>query len=164
METDDVVDESLDEWAESRVADLADRLGRRNLTVAVAESLTGGLVTQVLARGPDASDWLRGGVVAYASEVKHDVLAVRPGPVVSEEAALDMATGVARLLGADVGLALTGVGGPGRQEGKEPGTVWMAVHLDGDTEAALHQFSGDPTEVIDAACRGIIEWARSRLD
>ena len=158
-----MVDESLGEWAESRVAELADRLGRRSLTVAVAESLTGGLVTQVLARGPDASDWLRGGVVAYASEVKHDVLAVRPGPVVSREAALDMATGVARLLGADVGLALTGVGGPDPQDGIEPGSVWIAVHLDGDTQAALHHFPGEPAEVCDAACRTIIEWARSRL-
>lgn len=158
-----MVDEALAEWAANRVAEVADLLGRRGQTVGVAESLTGGLVTEVLARGPDASDWLRGGVVAYASEVKHDLLHVRPGPVVSREAAVDMATGATRVLGADIGLALTGVGGPGRQDGEPPGTVWMAIHVGGDTQAALHHFPGGPAEVCDAACRTIIEWARSCL-
>jgi len=159
-----VVDDALAEWAQGRVEDVATRLGRRGQTLGVAESLTGGLVTAVLARGPGASDWLRGGVVAYASEVKYDLLGVRPGPVVSRDAALDMAGGAARVLGADVGLALTGVGGPGDQEGEPPGTVWLAVHIDGDTQAALHRFDGGPVEVCDAACRSIIEWARSLLD
>ena len=62
-----MVDGALGAWAEGRVKDLALRLSARDLTVAVAESLTGWLVTEVLARGPDASRWLRGGVVAYAS-------------------------------------------------------------------------------------------------
>jgi nicotinamide-nucleotide amidase len=158
-----VVDEALGAWAEGRVKDLALRLSARDLTVAVAESLTGGLVTEVLARGPDASRWLRGGVVAYASEVKHDLLGVRPGPVVSEEAARDMAAGAARVLGADIGLALTGVGGPDPQDDQPPGTVWLAVHRDGDTRAELHCFPGGPAEVCDAACRRIVDWALTSL-
>lgn len=158
-----MVDNALAEWAENRVEDLAERLVRRGQTVGVAESLTGGMVTEVLARGPDASDWLRGGVVAYASEVKYDLLAVRPGPVVSRDAALDMANGAARVLGADIGLALTGVAGPGRQEGEPPGTVWLAVHVGGDTRAELHRFDGGPVEVCDAACRTIIEWTTTLL-
>ena len=159
-----MVDEALAQWAESRVTDVAERLGRSGQTVGVAESLTGGLVTEVLARGPDASDWLRGGVVAYASEVKYDLLGVRPGPVVSREAALDMAAGAIRVLGADIGIALTGVGGPGRQEGEPPGTVWMALHAEGETQAELHRFSGGPVEVCDAACRVTIDRLRSLLD
>ena len=59
----------------------------------------------------------RGAVVSYASEVKFDLLGVSPGPVVSEAAAAEMAAGVRRLLGADVGLALTGVAGPAEQDG-----------------------------------------------
>jgi nicotinamide-nucleotide amidase len=103
-------------------------------------------------------------VVAYASEVKHDLLGVRPGPVVSEEAARDMAAGAARVLGADIGLALTGVGGPDPQDDQPPGTVWLAVHRDGDTRAELHCFPGGPAEVCDAACRRIVEWALTSLD
>jgi nicotinamide-nucleotide amidase len=158
-----VVDEALAQWAEGRVEELAGTLTDRGLTLAVAESLTGGLLTEVLARGPGASEWLRGGVVAYASEVKHDVLGVRPGPVVSEAAALDMARGAARVLGADVGLAVTGVGGPDPQDDQPPGTVWMALHEGGTTQAHLHRFPGSPAEICDATCRTMIEWARSRL-
>jgi nicotinamide-nucleotide amidase len=158
-----VVDEALGAWAEGRVEDLALRLSARGLTVGVAESLTGGLVTEVLARGPDASAWLRGGVVAYASEVKHHLLDVRPGPVVSEAAARDMAVGAARVLGADVALSLTGAGGPDPQDGQPPGTVWMAIHRDGETQAERHRFPGGPAEVCDAACRRIVELALTRI-
>jgi nicotinamide-nucleotide amidase len=158
-----VVDEALAQWAEGRVEELAGSLTHRGLTLAVAESLTGGLLTEVLARGPGASEWLRGGVVAYASEVKHDLLGVRPGPVVSEAAALDMAEGAARVMGADIGLAVTGVGGPDPQDDQPPGTVWMAVHQDGATLAHLHRYPGSPAEICDATCRTMIEWARRRL-
>ena len=64
-------------------------------------SLTGGMVSSSLAKAPGASSWLVGGVVAYMSEVKHEVLGVESGPVVTEAAALQMARGVARLFGAD---------------------------------------------------------------
>ena len=86
--------------------DLAARIGElaadRGLTVAVAESLTGGMVAMALARAPDSSTWFRGSLVAYHSDVKHEVLGVPPGPVVSAEAAAAMATGVRCLLRADV--------------------------------------------------------------
>lgn len=158
-----MVDEALSEWAEDRVAALAERIQNRGLTVATAESLTGGLLTEILARGPGASDWLRGGLVAYMSEVKHEVLGVRPGPVVSEGAALDMAAGTARLLGAGVGAAVTGVGGPDPQDGQPPGTVWMGLHVDGETVAALHHFEGGPVQICDATCRTMIGWLHERL-
>jgi PncC family amidohydrolase len=76
---------------------------------------------------PGASDWFAGGVVAYASEVKRALLGVGPGPVVSEQAAGEMALGVATLLGADVGLSLTGVAGPASQDDQPPGTVFIGL-------------------------------------
>lgn len=109
---------------ESVVIDL---LRARGETIGLAESLTAGLVASRLASVPGCSDVLRGGVVSYASEVKFDVLGVSPGPVVSPEAALEMALGARRVLGADWGLALTGVAGPDRQEGAPVGTVHLAV-------------------------------------
>ena len=104
-----------------------DLLRRRGLSLAVAESVTGGLVTGRLTSVPGASDVLRGGIVSYASDVKYDVLGVPEGPVVSEAAAASMAMGVCRVLGADVGLALTGVAGPTEQDGMPVGTLCVGL-------------------------------------
>jgi nicotinamide-nucleotide amidase len=104
-----------------------DALRRRGWTLGLAESLTAGLVAARLASVAGASDVLRGAVVSYASDVKFDLLGVTPGPVISEEAALEMAAGACRVLGADVGLALTGVAGPDRHDDVPVGTVCLAV-------------------------------------
>jgi nicotinamide-nucleotide amidase len=72
---------------------------------------------------------LRGAIVSYASAVKQSLLGVPPGPVVTEEAAAAMATGARAVLGADVGLALTGVAGPAAQEGVPVGTVCIGLAL-----------------------------------
>ena len=129
--------------------------------VAVAESLTGGLLSNALARVEGSGEWFRGGVVAYASEVKHDVLDVPPGPVVSAPAVTAMAVGVAKLLGADVGLAVTGVGGPDPQDGRPVGTVWIGVFVDGRVVAIEQHFDGDPASICEqtcvAACRALAE-------
>jgi nicotinamide-nucleotide amidase len=150
------------------VTALASRLGGRagdeGFTVAVAESLTGGLLSSALARTEGASSWFRGGVVAYASQVKFDVLGVRPGPVVTEQAARQMADGVARLLDADVALAVTGVGGPDPEEDLDPGTVWLAVCGGGTTLARLELFDGDPDAICVASCRVAISLALELTD
>ncbi len=99
----------------------------RGLTLALAESVTGGLVAGRLTGVPGASDVLRGAVVSYASEVKFDLLGVPVGPVVSETAAAAMATGIRRVLGADVGLSLTGVAGPAEQDGMPVGTLCVGI-------------------------------------
>lgn len=113
-----------DDTMESVVLDL---LGRSNRTLAVAESLTGGLIGARICSVPGASSSFLGGVVSYATEVKRELLGVPDGPVVTEEAAVAMAAGAARLLGADVGIAATGVAGPDAVEGLDPGTVCLAV-------------------------------------
>jgi nicotinamide-nucleotide amidase len=101
-------------------------------TLAVAESLTGGAVLDALVAVPGASACLRGGVVAYAADVKHTVLGVptdllaRHGTV-HPEVALAMASGVRRLLGADLGLATTGVAGPDPVDGHLPGEAFVAL-------------------------------------
>ncbi|UFU08397.1 nicotinamide-nucleotide amidohydrolase family protein [Ruania halotolerans] len=102
------------------------------LTVAVAESLTAGAVAARLADPPGASMVLVGGVVAYATAVKEDVLGVDRGLLaecgpVNPDVALQMADGVRRLLGADVGVATTGVAGPGPADGQPAGTVFVAA-------------------------------------
>jgi nicotinamide-nucleotide amidase len=107
-------------------------------TLAVAESVTGGLVTGRLTNIAGASDVLMGGVVSYASEVKYDLLNVPRGPVVSGEAAIAMARGVKAALHSSVGLALTGVAGPSEQEGQPVGTLWAGVCLADGSEYSQH--------------------------
>jgi len=110
----------------------------RGLSLGLAESVTGGLVAGRLTAIPGASDVLRGSIVSYASDVKFDLLDVPEGPVVSEAAAAAMASGARRALGADIGLALTGVAGPAEQDGMPVGT--LCVGIDDGTTVATHTF------------------------
>jgi nicotinamide-nucleotide amidase len=128
-----------DETMESIVLDL---LRQRGLTLGLAESVTGGLVSARLTAIPGASTVFRGGIVSYASEVKFDVLGVSPGPVVSAEAVGQMAAGAARVLGADVGLALTGVAGPDKQEGQPVGTLHVGLSISGTVSTATFRLPG----------------------
>ncbi len=107
-------------------------LADRGETLAVAESLTGGLVAAELTAVPGASRVFRGSVTAYATELKRDVLGV-DGALLAERGAVDprvaaaMARGVRDRLGAGWGLATTGAAGPDPQDGKPVGTVYVAV-------------------------------------
>ena len=134
----------------AEIAGLAQSTGR---TIAVAESLTGGRISAALAAAGSASQWFRGGVVAYSSEVKHAVLHVPEGPVVSAEAARAMGRGVRDLLDADVTVAVTGAGGPDPQDGQEPGTVFLAVvdGSDAGEEPVRRHIDGDVGEVCATA-------------
>lgn len=102
------------------------------LTIAAAESLTGGLVCDAFVRTQGASRVFRGGIVAYSSDVKAGELGVDRGLLdsrgaVNGEVAGQMAAGAAQKLGADLGVATTGVAGPGVQDGRPPGTVFIAA-------------------------------------
>lgn len=110
-------------------ASVLSALRARGLTLGLAESLTGGMMGSRIADVAGASDVFRGSVVSYASDVKFDVLGVPSGPVVSLEAAAAMAAGARRVLGADVGIGVTGVAGPDEQEGQPVGTVFIAIDL-----------------------------------
>lgn len=133
-----------------RIADLA---AARTLVVACAESLTAGAIASALARGEGASSWFGGGVVSYMSEVKFRVLGVAEGPVVTASCAEEMVRGVVALLDADAAVAVTGVGGPGDEEGEPPGTVFVATLVggrgEGRVEVTRHQFEGEPPAVLD---------------
>ena len=125
---------------ESVVLDLVRSYG---WTLGVAESVTGGLIAGRLTNVPGSSEVFRGGVISYASDVKFDVLGVDRGPVVSEAVALQMAQGARRVLGADVGLAVTGVAGPDEQDGQPVGTLCVAIALpDGTSHTAAFMLPG----------------------
>jgi nicotinamide-nucleotide amidase len=125
----------------SDAADLIAELTRRGLTIAVAESLTGGLLVAELIAVPGASVVVRGGVVAYATDLKAELLGVdadllaASGPI-HPDVARQMADGVRARLGADIGISTTGVAGPDPQDGHEPGEVWLGFAV-GDRVSAV---------------------------
>lgn len=137
-----------DEDLANRVAELLD--GR---AIATAESCTAGRIAEVLACVEHASEFLRGGLVAYQETVKRDLLGVTADSVLTREAAEQMATGIGRLLHAGVAVATTGVVGDEAEDGTSPGTVYIAVKVDDIIASHVHQFDGSPEEVCDQARR-----------
>ncbi|MBK4140091.1 nicotinamide-nucleotide amidohydrolase family protein [Corynebacterium macginleyi] len=114
-------------------SDLVALLSGRHETVAFCESLTAGLASATIASVPGASAVLRGGLIAYSTEVKSFFLGkpiseIERVGVVSGKTAVDMACAAAAQTGADWGIGLTGVAGPEKQEGKEPGTVFLGIY------------------------------------
>jgi nicotinamide-nucleotide amidase len=143
---------------------VASRLVRRELTLAVAESVTGGLIASRLVNVVGASTWFRGGVVSYASEVKFDLLGVPVGPVVSADAAEVMASGVRTLLKADIGLSVTGVAGPEEQDGQPPGTVFVGLSLGDTIQHAALRLPGDRPRVRAYSAISALDVLRRALD
>jgi nicotinamide-nucleotide amidase len=131
-------------------------------TIATAESLTGGRLAVALTDVPGASETYLGGVVTYATELKASVLDVDERiidqyGVISSECAKAMASGVRALTGATFGLATTGVAGPGEQEGKPAGTVFVGIAAPGLLEAVALELSGKREQIQDRTCREAFE-------
>jgi nicotinamide-nucleotide amidase len=136
----------------------------RGWSLGVAESLTGGLLSARLVAVPGASGWFRGAVVAYDPAVKRSVLGVADGPVVTPEAAASMAEGARRVLGAEVGLATTGVAGPAGQEDRPIGTVIVGLAVPGSpSEAVELRLPGDRERVRQLATISALNVLRGRL-
>jgi len=141
--------EDDDGHADELAAEIASELTGSRYRIAVAESLTSGLIATTLGAAPHSSTWFLGGVVAYASEVKHKLLGVPPGPVVSEEAAVAMARGAASLFGAEICLSVTGVGGPQEQDCQPVGTVFFGCASPrGELHVVKRQLHGSPDEIV----------------
>jgi nicotinamide-nucleotide amidase len=146
------------------VEELARRVKSRGLSVAVAESLTCGALASTLGAAGEASEWFRGGVVAYSNEVKFEVLGVTPGPVITASCARQLATGAQSVLRADLAISATGVGGPGSEEGKPQGTVYTAVALGEHVDVREWHFEGEPEDVLRETSRAAVEQALAALD
>ncbi len=150
-----------DDTMESVIASL---LTRHSLTIALAESLTGGLATSRLVDVPGASKWLNGGMTSYATSVKQELLSLTPGPVVSRDAAISMAIHVADLFGADIGLSFTGVAGPDTQDNQPVGRVYIGLSMPGiDPEAIELNLPGDRSLIRQLAVISGLDLLRRRL-
>ncbi|MDQ3675120.1 MAG: competence/damage-inducible protein A [Gemmatimonadota bacterium] len=147
-------------------------LGRcrdRKLTIAVAESCTGGMLGERLTAVPGSSDVFLGGVIAYHNDVKRDALGVRQEDIdafgaVSETVALQMASGVRERMGADIGVSITGIAGPdGGSIEKPVGLVWIGVHGSRQSARRIHS-GGDRGEIRQRATQAALDAVRRALE
>lgn len=153
-------------------ADLAavvlDKCRALGYKLAVAESCTGGMLGERLTSVPGSSDVFLGGVIAYHNNVKRNLLGVRAEDIerhgaVSEQVALQMASGVREKLGADVGVSVTGIAGPGGGTAEKPvGLVWVAVH-GSEVKARRFHVGGDRAEIRQRAAQAALEMVRRAL-
>jgi nicotinamide-nucleotide amidase len=142
-----------------------ERLRGRGWTLGVAESLTGGLIGARIVNVPGASETFRGTIGSYATDVKRSILGVTAASVVSEDAAREMAEGAQRVLGADVGIAATGVAGPTEQDGVAVGTVYFGLALPGrPTEVVGTRLPGDRERLRQFSSISLLNLLRQRID
>ncbi len=153
---------------------IEERVGKRlteaGLTLAVAESCTGGLIGHRITDVPGSSTYFLGGVIAYAYEAKERLLGVRHSTLyeygaVSEQTAGEMARGARRVVGADIGIAVTGIAGPsGGLPVKPVGTTWVAVSTRDREWTERHQWDGNRDENKAASVDAALELLLQVLD
>lgn len=144
--------------------------GGSRLSIAAAESCTGGEVAHRIVSVAGSSDYFLGGIVSYSNQAKIALLGVpaeiveNPGAV-SEECARAMAEGARRVFGASVAVATTGIAGPGGATARKPvGLVYIAVAGPDGTACSEHHFPGDRNQVIDAAAETALQALLARVE
>ena len=156
--------DALADLTARRVIDL---LRARKWTLATAESLTAGLLASTLAEVPGCSDVLRGGVVAYQADIKSALLGVPmtevEAGVVRQAVAEEMASGARTRLGADVGVATTGVAGPEPHAGEPVGSVWIAVASPSGVTSAHLSLTGDRRSIRRATVTASLDLLLAQL-
>ena len=138
-------------------------------TVATAESCTGGLLAHLVTETPGASAYFLGGVTAYHDRAKELLLGVPPEMLrkhgsVSAQTAKSMAEGIRAILGADVGISITGIAGPGGGTKKKPvGLVYIALSDGKRVSCRKSLFSGNRAEIRNRAAKNALDWLRRTL-
>lgn len=142
---------------------LGELLREMGLTLASAESCTGGLVGHLVTNVPGSSDYYLGGMVTYSNQAKAGLLGVRPETLeqhgaVSRETVLEMARGVRLAFDAHVGVSISGIAGPSGGSPEKPvGLVWIGLSVTGYDTAWRHQFSGDRLSVKEQSARAALQ-------
>ena len=150
---------------------VVEKLKQLQLTVAFAESCTGGAISSMITKVPGASEVLKGSVVSYSNEVKIKTLGVKPNTIqqygaVSEACVIEMVTGVQKMMQTDMALAVSGIAGPsGGTKEKPIGTVWMALSFNGSIDTKLFQLGTESTReyIIESATFYALAWILKKL-
>lgn len=170
----EAIEPAIGKWRfEAPTGDVAEALSEalrtRGMTLATAESCTGGLVAKRITDLPGSSDVFVGGVVAYHNAVKVAELGVSADTIeqhgaVSEAVARQMASGVRDRFGASAGIGVTGVAGPGGGSAEKPvGTVWIAIAVGDEVDARLLNLPGDRGDIRERSAQAVLGWLRRRL-
>lgn len=148
---------------QSREIVLGELLSEFGLTISVAESFTGGMIAHTITNAPGSSRYFQGGVIAYANQVKMDILGVAEQTLidhgaVSRETVLEMARGVRSVIGTDIGISSSGIAGPdGGSPEKPVGLAWIGLSADGTEYAEQFLFSGDRYQIKEEAVNTALE-------
>ena len=147
---------------------LIKKLEEKNLTVAVAESLTGGLVAASLTEIPGASKVFKGSITAYSDEIKQNVLNVNKETItnftsISEQVALEMAINVRKIMKSDIGISTTGVAGPEKSAGFAPGLVFVAISIGDHNMCQKLEITGDRSKIRNQTVQELLQLTLSRL-
>ena len=147
---------------------LIKKLQENNLTLAVAESLTGGLVAASLTEIPGASKVFKGSITAYSDEIKQNVLNVNKETIskftsISEQVALEMAINVRTIMKSDIGISTTGVAGPEKSAGFAPGLVFVAISIGDHNMCQKLEITGDRSKIRNQTVHEILQLTLSRL-
>ena len=146
----------------SGITEIARKLIKKGLTIGVAESCTGGLLSSTLTDVPESSKWFKGAVVAYTNEVKTRILGVKAKTLekygaISEETALELAKGVRKKLKTDIGVSITGLAGPGGGTKKTPvGTVFIGAYDGKETLVKKLELTGSRITIKKRAAKAAL--------
>ena len=141
-----------DDRGQNEIRRLAEIAQHRGISIAVAESLTSGLLASEVGKGENAGKWFAGGVVAYLYDIKQNVLGVEPNlDPCSPECAEQLAAGVRDLMDADLAVSTTGVGGPDPSDGHPPGTVYLGWATSSGVGHLRLELGDEPEQVLPAA-------------
>jgi PncC family amidohydrolase len=138
-------------------------LTARRLTIAVAESCTGGMIGAAISDVPGSSAWFKGGIIAYSNEIKEKVLGVSPELLklkgaVSREVSIAMAQGGAKVCAASCCIAVSGIAGPDGGSAEKPvGLVWIGICLKDKVQSYKYNFAGDRERVRKEATKAGLE-------
>ena len=147
---------------------LIKKLQENNLTIAVAESLTGGLVAASLTEIPGASKVFKGSITAYADVIKQNILNVKDETItnftsISEQVALEMAINVRTIMKSDIGISTSGVAGPEKSAGFAPGLVFVAISIGDHNMCQKLEITGDRSKIRNQTVQEILQLTLSRL-
>jgi nicotinamide-nucleotide amidase len=142
----------------------------KGLLLSVAESCTGGLIGNLITNVPGSSLYYLGGIIVYSNKSKVEILKVPAGIIeeygaVSDQTAREMAEGVKRLFGSHLGLAVTGIAGPGGGSEEKPvGTVFIGLAVSEETFSGRYLFQGTRMQVKEKSAETALEWVRRYLN